>query len=161
MAAAYERDRTVATEVLKLLPELGKALVENLPEHATGSRASVAQMKAVIHLAEYGPQTMTDLATGLGITTPSATGLINPLVDMGYVVRERDTRDRRVVRVQLSESSRLMADTILKQRHAEVERALEGMTPEAQANFLEGLRRLAAAYGNPRPGRSRRQVASA
>ena len=57
----------------------------------------------MVHLFEYGPLTMGELAEGLSVTTPSATGLINPLADMGFVVRERDEEDRRVVRVRLSE----------------------------------------------------------
>lgn len=139
-------DDEVVHEVLKLLPELFRAFSRRIPQHARREGASLAQMKAVVQLAEYGPQTMGELARGLGITTPSATGLVNPLVDMGHVVRERDPNDRRVVRVRLSEEARGLADDILAERRSEVQTALEGMSPEAQRNFLEGLTRLAQVY---------------
>lgn len=141
-----ERQRIVH-EVMKLLPELGKAITRSMPVHIRHENVSVAQVKAMVHLAEYGTQTMGELAEGLKITTPSATGLVNPLAEMGFVVRDRDDEDRRVVRVSLSEHAREMAHSILDQRLTEVAAAMDGMTIEAQQNFLEGLERLAAAYG--------------
>ncbi|MHB0980093.1 MAG: MarR family winged helix-turn-helix transcriptional regulator [Thermoleophilia bacterium] len=136
----------IVNEILKLLPELGRALANSVPDKVKHQGVSNAQVRAVVHLAEHGPQTMGDLAQGLRITTPSTTGLINPLADMGLVERERDGEDRRVVRVSLSAKAKKMAGQVLTQRRAEVERAMVGMSEEAKANFLEGLRRLAAVY---------------
>lgn len=136
----------IVSEILKLLPELGRALATSVPDKVKHQGISNAQVRAVVHLAEYGPQTMGNLAQGLRITTPSTTGLINPLADMGLVERERDGEDRRVVRVSLSAKAKKMAGQVLTQRRAEVEQAMVGMSEEAKANFLEGLRRLAAVY---------------
>jgi DNA-binding MarR family transcriptional regulator len=141
-----QRQEDVIHEVMKLLPELFRAFSRRLPQHARREGASLAQMKALVQLAEYGPQTMGELARGLGITTPSATGLVNPLVEMGHVVRERDPNDRRVVRVRLSEAAQTLAEDILAERRGEVAAALDGMSPEAQMNFLEGLSRLAHVF---------------
>lgn len=146
MESAPVKGDRIVSEILKLLPELGRALMTSVPDKVKHQGISNAQVRAVVHLAEYGPQTMGDLAQGLRITTPSTTGLINPLADMGLVERERDGEDRRVVRVSLSPKARKMAGQVLTQRRAEVEQALEGMPEDAKANFLEGLRRLAAVY---------------
>ena len=109
---------------------------------------SPAQVKALVHLFEYGPQTMGDLAEGLKITTPSATGLVNPLAEMGFVVRDRDQEDRRVVRVSLSAHAEEVAHSIIDQRQAEVSAAMGDMGLEAEQCLLEGLERLAAAYSS-------------
>ncbi|MHB1343623.1 MAG: MarR family winged helix-turn-helix transcriptional regulator [Thermoleophilia bacterium] len=146
MESAPVRGDRIVSEILKLLPELGRALATSVPDKVKHQGISNAQVRAVVHLAEYGPQTMGDLAQGLRITTPSTTGLINPLADMGLVERERDGEDRRVVRVSLSPKAKKMAGQVLVQRRAEVERALGGMSEDAKANFLEGLMRLAAVY---------------
>lgn len=140
----------LVSEVLKVLPELGRALVDSVPAHAGERRASPAQMKVLVHLAEYGPQTMGDLAEGLGITTPSATGLVNPLAESGLVERERKPEDRRVVTVRLSDEARDMADHILGARRLTVEGALEGLGTDAQQHVLEGLRRLCHAFSAQR-----------
>ena len=147
MNAQVDEHQRVIREVMKLLPELGIAITRSIPAHVRHEGISRAQVKAMVHLFEYGPQTMGDLADGLRITTPSATGLINPLAEQGFVVRDRDGGDRRVVRVSLSEHAEEIAHSIIDQRQAEVAGAMEGMSLEAQECFLEGLERLAAAYG--------------
>lgn len=150
MESAPAEGGRIVSEILKLLPELGRALANSVPDKVKHQGVSNAQVRAIVHLAEYGPRTMGDLAQGLRITTPSTTGLINPLADMGLVERERDGEDRRVVRVSLSAKAKKMAGQVLTQRRAEVERAMDGMSDEAKANFLEGLRRLAAVYDGDR-----------
>lgn len=147
MIAEVDEQQRIVHEVMKLLPELGTAITRSMPMHVRHEGVSLAQVKAMVHLFEYGPQTMGDLAEGLKITTPSATGLVNPLAEMGFVVRERDQEDRRVVRVSLSEHAQEIARSILDQRLTEVADAMDGMSLEAQQNFLEGLERLAVAYG--------------
>ena len=149
--ARARRQENVVSEILKLIPVLGKALTTSVPDRVRHQGVSNAQVRALIHLAEYGPQTMGDLAQGLKITTPSTTGLINPLVDMGLVERERDEEDRRVVRVRVSAKAGTMAGHVLAQRRNEMEQALEGMSEEAKLIFLDGLRRLAAFYDDDPP----------
>lgn len=147
MSTQVDEHQRVIREVMRLLPELGIAITRSIPTHVRHEGVSMAQVKAMVHLFEYGPQTMGDLADGLKITTPSATGLINPLAEQGFVVRDRDEDDRRVVRVSLSEHAEEIAHAIIDRRQAEVAGAMEGMSLGAQECFLEGLERLAAAYG--------------
>lgn len=147
MSTQGDQHQRVVREVMKLLPELGIAITRSVPTRVRHEGVSTAQVKAMVHLFEYGPQTMGDLADGLKITTPSATGLINPLAEQGFVVRDRDEEDRRVVRVSLSKHAEEIAHSIIDQRQAEVAAAMEGMSLEAQGCFLDGLERLAASYG--------------
>jgi DNA-binding MarR family transcriptional regulator len=164
-----ERERVIR-EIIKVLPELAKSLNRDVAAHAAmmhvgagsaspgsaspGSASpgstpgstpgvSTAQLRALVHLAQYGPQTMGELAEGLQITTASATGLVNPLVEMGHVTRSRDANDRRVVRIGLSERAERLAKDIIAERRREVEVALDGMDLQACRSFLEGLERLA------------------
>ncbi len=133
-------------EALKLLPALMRSLDRRTPNHARKLGASAAQMRAIVHLAEYGPQTMGELARGLAITTPSATGLVGPLVEKGFLQRERDVTDRRVVRVDLTPSARVEAERLLAERREEMATALVGMSEQERAHFVEGLRRLTDVY---------------
>jgi len=169
-----ERERIIR-EIIKVLPELAKSLNRDAATHAAaaggaGPRAegaagpadavthpaaapakvSTAQVRALVHLAQYGPQTMGELADGLQVSMASATGLVNPLVEMGHVTRARDPRDRRVVRVGLSAQAQIMADAILMERRREVERALADMDNQTCRHFLKGLERLAGRQGDRR-----------
>lgn len=146
MGKTPEKGDLVVSEVLRLIPGLGRTLSSSIPSKVIHLGVSTAQVRAIVHLAEHGPLTMGDLARGLRITTPSTTGLINPLARMGLVERDRDDEDRRVVRVKLTGKAKTMAGQVVAQRRAEVQQALEGMDATAQEDFLQGLRRLAVAY---------------
>lgn len=156
-----DRERIIR-EVIKILPALAKSLNRDVGTHAIvghhaghhveqhaaddlreRSALSTAQVRTLVHLAQYGPQTMGELAEGMRISTASATGLIKPLFAAGLVERSRDPRDQRVVRVGLSPQARDLADRILARWRQEVEAALAGMNDEACRHFLEGLERLA------------------
>ena len=141
-----ERERIIR-EIIKVLPELATSLNRDAAMHehaaAAGHVVSMAQIRTLVHLAQYGPQTMGELAEGLQITMASTTGLVKPLAAMGYVTRSRDDHDRRVVRVGLSPEAQVMADRILVERRLEVEAALTGMDDASCRHFLQGLERLA------------------
>src|ERR1051326_3621572 len=79
-------------EPLDIAPEGARRKPENLPE---------AQIKLVVHLAMHGPQTMSEVADGLEVTTPAVTGLVDKLDKRGMGERVRDPQARRVVRVRL------------------------------------------------------------
>lgn len=74
-----------------------------LGEAAAESRLSPTQIHTVMWLGNDGPLTMGDLARRGGITEKTITGVIDRLERDGYVHRERDLADRRVVRVVLTE----------------------------------------------------------
>ncbi len=138
-------DQTIF-DILRILPDLSRALGRSVPLEIRREGISVAQMKALVHLAQTGPQTMSELASGLRITTPSATGLINPLVDYGYVERNRESKDRRVVTVSLSESAKDLSQRLVGLRRAQIEKVLEGMDRKQQQAFVDGLKRLAGVF---------------
>jgi DNA-binding MarR family transcriptional regulator len=60
------------------------------------------QIHAVMWLGQDGPLTMGELAARLGVTEKTITGLVDRLEAAGYLARERDASDRRVVRARLT-----------------------------------------------------------
>ncbi len=144
----------IIREVIKALPELSKSLNRAAAMHVPAGRdlsggylISAAQVRTLVHLAQYGSQTMGELAEGMRVTMASATGLIKPLAKVGLVIRSHDAQDQRVVRVDLSAPARDLAVRVLADWRREVESALAGMDDEACRHFLEGLERLAGRQG--------------
>ena len=59
----------------------------------------------VLHeLKEQGPQKQTELANKLGYTPGAMTNISNRLIKAGYASRLNDEKDRRIVRLALTES---------------------------------------------------------
>ncbi len=60
------------------------------------------QIHALLWLGHDGPLTMGELARRVGVTEKTVTGLVDRMEEDGYVGRERDEEDRRVVRARLT-----------------------------------------------------------
>ena len=71
------------------------------------SNLSIAEMHTLDAIGPYDARTMTETAASLGITTGTLTVSIDRLVKKGYVVRNRDEKDRRIVRISLTREGKL------------------------------------------------------
>jgi DNA-binding MarR family transcriptional regulator len=71
---------------------------------------SLAQLHVVSTLYERGDMTVGALAEALSISAPSASGIVDRLVERGMLERVRSEDDRRTVRVSLAEAGRRLTD---------------------------------------------------
>jgi DNA-binding MarR family transcriptional regulator len=89
------------------------------------------------------------LAARLGVSLATASQVVTDLEARGLVERIEDPTDRRRTLVQIAETHRALADTLLDTRFRPVQRALDRMRPAEQRAFQRGLELLAAELGNP------------
>jgi DNA-binding MarR family transcriptional regulator len=93
-------DRT-AGNILALLVFYHKQLFKS--EHGiTGVQA--AQYRLLGLLKKEGTQSMTALGTRLFISKPYMTSLVDALIMEGWVERQPDTKDRRVINIMITEA---------------------------------------------------------
>lgn len=88
---------------------------------------SLTHARALRVLAERGPLSIADLATGVETTSAAATQLVNGLTKAGYVDRQPDPDNRRAVRVSLTARGR--------DRHRAREQALADALAAALADL--------------------------
>ncbi|MSR86879.1 MarR family transcriptional regulator, partial [Candidatus Peribacteria bacterium] len=67
-----------------------------------GCGANLLHIHSLFLISEQEGLTMKEIAKSLHITSPSATSLVNRLVDMKWVGREHDTENRKLVRLRLT-----------------------------------------------------------
>ncbi len=106
---------------------------------------SLAQVHILTTLSVQGPMTVGALAEELAISAPSATGLVDRLVDRGLVERERASDDRRTVRVSLTESGGETALQIHGVRPSEFHDVLHELSDEELAQMVHLIARLGEA----------------
>lgn len=70
-----------------------------------GGELSMAQLHAIHVVRQHGPMAMGELAERLGITAPSASVMVDRLVEKGLLCREHCTKDRRRVVVSISSTA--------------------------------------------------------
>lgn len=117
---------------------------------------TIPQMHALVWLHEDGPLTMGLLARRVGVTEKTATGLVDRLEREGYVQRERDESDRRVVRAVLTPAGKATGLRLRKDMDAHLDEflaCLDEQERQTLVGILENiLRRLEAATATA-PGR--------
>lgn len=105
------------------------------------SDLSIAEMHTLDAIGPYEARTMTETASLLGITVGTLTVSIDRLVKKGYVVRNRDVNDRRIVRISLTKNGklacrmhgkfhRILARRILEPYNEQEQELLFGMVDE-------------------------------
>lgn len=107
-----------------------------------GGPLSSHVIRAAIHIYGNGPQTIGQLATGLGVSQGWASRVVDEMEKAGYVARERDPDDRRVVRVSLVPAAVARVEKAYRWRGDAVEAALEGLSPHEREVVAQFLRRF-------------------
>ncbi len=107
-----------------------------------GTPLSPHAVRAAIHVYQHRVVTVSQLATGLGISQGWASRVVEELEERGYVVRERDAGDRRVVWVRLSPDATEDVERAFRWRDDAVSHALDGLTADGRAAVRAFLRHL-------------------
>ena len=102
---------------------------------------SLSEIHAIEAIGMYHTRTMSQVASDLSITMGALTSAVNNLVKKGYVSRERDDRDRRVVNIALTRSGKLAYRIHEKFHYDMVKQTIKGLT-EKENILIESLRRL-------------------
>ncbi len=87
------------------------------------------------------PMAMSDLSEALSVPFSSATRMVDWLIESGYVERLPDPDDGRMVRVTLSETGRILYQTINDFLMQRLSRILSKFTPEERENLIALLRK--------------------
>lgn len=88
------------------------------------------QFNALLTLREYPKMTMGELCEKLFLACSTATDLIDRMEKNGLLERNRDTEDRRVIRLSTSEKGQQVINEVIVARRRYVASMLEKLTPE-------------------------------
>ncbi len=99
-------------------------------------------VRAAIHVYQHGERTVGQLASGLGISYGWASRVVEELEASGYLQRERDPDDRRIVRVRLNPEKLEEVERAYRWRGRAVEQALEPLTVSEKDAVRAFLRRV-------------------
>lgn len=89
--------------VLQLSDRAFQELLPILPKEWLHLDLTMPQLKVSLLLYMNGPSRMSEIASALGVSLATATGVVDRLVERDLVLREGQPDDRRVVLCRLSE----------------------------------------------------------
>lgn len=101
-------------------------------------------------LAEFGPMKMADIAAAVGTKAPAASSLVDHAQKAGYVVREPDAADRRVVNVALTDAGRAALARVEAHRREMIRHYTSVLSEEDLTALIRIQRTLIGALGAER-----------
>jgi DNA-binding MarR family transcriptional regulator len=110
------------------------------PKQAPG--LSMQQLKALLYLVRSEASTVKELARALSLSEARASRLADELTVSGHVLSERNSSDRRQVRLRATEVGASKANLVFGQRISALDAALDGVSQRDMDAFLFVLDRI-------------------
>jgi DNA-binding MarR family transcriptional regulator len=107
-----------------------------------GDRLSWTSFVVLWVLWVWGEMGSRELATAVGISRPTSTGVVNTLEGRGYVRRRRNAEDGRMVRVSLTAAGREKIEDLFPRFNAEEVAVTAHLPPKDQERLARILRSM-------------------
>ena len=101
------------------------------------SDITVAQLRVLLALYTAGASKMTNIATVLGVSLPTTSGVIDNMVRKGFVVREADPTDRRLVICLLSEEGKKVINRLWTGGRLQMQKLLSSLSIDQMKKAAE------------------------
>jgi DNA-binding MarR family transcriptional regulator len=110
-----------------------------------GQPVAVAEAHALMELAREAPLSQNDLVVRLQLEKSTVSRLVSQLEQRGWIERQRNAVDGRVLDLRLTETGRRIAGDLAAARQAKFARLLETIPEEKRAFVLDALQTLVEA----------------
>lgn len=104
-----------------------------------GMEVSSPQFNALLALYEFGPLTMSQLCKHLFTACSTATDLADRMEKTGLAIRDRDKKDRRVVRMQLLPKGEDVVRAVISERQRFLNNVLQVYSEQEFSNLMSVL----------------------
>ena len=127
---------------LQLTDKAFRDLFPILPKEWLSLDLTMPQLKVVLLLFTNGPERMSTIASALGVSLATATGVVDRLVEKDMVTREGDPNDRRIVLVRLSGKGEKLITGLWQLARGNIEALLRALDQRKLQLLNEALRAL-------------------
>ncbi len=128
--------------ILQLGEKAFRELIPILPKEWLQLDLTMSQLKVVLLLFMTGSVRMSNIASALGVSLATATGVVDRLVERDIVLRESQPEDRRVVLCRLSEKGQKMIGGLWQLARDRAKELLEMADPSQLQLITEALEAL-------------------
>jgi DNA-binding MarR family transcriptional regulator len=128
--------------ILTMADQLFRQLLPTIPKDLLTLDVTMPQLKIMLILYFNGPMRMSAIAAGLDVTLPTATSLVDHLVEKDFVMRENQKDDRRVVICRLSEDGQKAINRIWESSRTRSQEILEELDISKLQMFMEVLEEM-------------------
>ena len=111
----------------------------------SGLNLTVPQLKSLFFISNQGVTNPGKLAEGLGVTPPNVTGIVDRLVEQGFLTRQENREDRRALVLQVTEKGESLLSDLRERRASSMRDVLAHLSLEELSYLARGLSALVRA----------------
>jgi len=127
---SHVRKAQLVERILDLEEKVYRALRPIIPKEWLSVDLTMPQLKIVLLLFIDGPTRISTIASALGVSLATTTGITDRLIKHDLIVRSSDPEDRRAVICSLSEQGKELVARLWELGQSRVRSLLEKMTRE-------------------------------
>ncbi len=134
--------KDITFELMETMFGTVRLLKEKMSHSNNLSHLSILQMQTLFFLNHHEKTTMSDIADYFHIELPSATSLMNKLSDQKLVKRHEDPKDRRLVRITLTDKGKDLLRQTMTDHRKIMEKMLSYLSETEKGHLLSILKTL-------------------
>ncbi|MBA5223689.1 MULTISPECIES: MarR family winged helix-turn-helix transcriptional regulator [Streptomyces] len=143
------RRNPTAAQVADEFSRTAKVLVRHFNERLGEHGVSTPRSRLVVEVARSQPVRLTELALAVGIAQGTASTLVDALVRDGLLERQTSPRDRRSVRLRVTEQGAALAQDWTSGYEVAAEELFSPLSEEQMTTLVDILRVLGAEERSP------------
>lgn len=123
-------------QITDVMFKINRQLKHAMSRNTKLSNLTLIQLETLVFIKNNPDVQMNMISEYFSITNPSATSLLNKLASLGFVTRESDKEDRRVVRISLTKRGTMILEEGLKRKNEHISAILRHIPDEEKKNML-------------------------
>lgn len=132
-------------QIINLMFE-AKKLTSDSPKHR--ARFSLLHLRALQFISNNPETVMKDIADLFGITPPSATSLVEGMVNSRLITRSERKNDRRIVQLKITKKGRLLLKSGFQYFTRKIREALNDLSHEERGTLIRIIEKLSNKFKN-------------
>jgi DNA-binding MarR family transcriptional regulator len=141
-------DQKLITEIIQLHWAVLNFLQTSTRPDLMELDMSMAQIKALFAISIRGTATINEIAEFLGVSQPTASQVVDKVVQGGFAERSEGEQDRRVKQVRLTDKGSDLVSRLYRGSEAPYRETLSQMKTADLQSLRKGLQALLAAANN-------------
>ena len=121
---------------------MGRVMRDRLHKDAVPGQCSMLEFETLKYVKDAGRPHMRDIATNFHVTPPATTLLIESLVQAKLLARVLDPKDRRSVRVNITQKGRRILERGVAKKVVEMRKIFGVLTPDERTQFVSVMKKI-------------------